>query len=448
MSGLRHNLGRLSHDVAHEIVVNIFAAAAIGALAFVLLGGRVEDLYVRLRGSAPVSGEVTLLAIDEESFYLWNPYQPEPESTPRALLAEVVRFLTVAGARVIVLDVLTDQPAEGDEALVVAVQAHGRVVAAERFSSGRADGATPFAAASVLSEVALPGFANFGLEEQTLFSDDLVVRSVPLVARVARARLSGPFPTGLVGSFQDDGAPVPAIALAAAWLQRSDEAPESLAQAIASRCGGTPLQCTANTAVLGLAATPGLLHEGLPVNFRGPEGGDRIPAISGARVLRSLGESAIARTMGLELPISVPADIEERVRGKVVIVGRVDAAAEDHFVTPFSFPAMIEADMSGPRVHAQVIDTLLSGRHVRRVDGLWAWGAAMTAGIAVLLTGRRAGVGHLAGWTAVGAGMLTAGATVFRAFDGFVLDVAPALAIGACSLVAVHLYARGSTPSE
>jgi CHASE2 domain-containing sensor protein len=434
--------------VAHEIVVNILAAVALGALAFVLLGGRVDDLYVRVRGSAPVSGEVTVVAIDEESFYLWNPYQPEPETTPRGLLAEIVRFLTAAGARVVVLDVLTDQPADGDEALVRAIQAHGRVVVAERFSPGRADGATPFAPASVCADVAVPGFANFGLEEQTLFSDELLVRSVPMVVQVARARLSGPFPVGLVGAFQDDGAPVPALSLAAAWLQRSQEPAGTLGRALASRCGGTPLQCTSNASVLGLPATPGLLHEGLPINFRGREGSDRIPAISAARVLRSLGESALARTLGLDLPLVVPDDIADRLRGKVVVVGRVDAGAKDHFVTPFAFPAMIDADMSGPRVHAQVIDTLLSGRHVRRYSGAWAWGAAAMAGCLVLVTGRRAGVGHLLCWVLLSSGLLAAGIAAFAMFDGLVLDVAPALALISCALVAVHLYARAAQGSS
>lgn len=444
MSNLRRNLGRLAQDVANEIVVNVLAAAALGALAFVVLGGRVDDVYMRVRESAPVSGEVSLLSIDEEAFYLWNPYDPQPATTPRALLAELVRFLTAAGARVVVLDVLTDQPAEGDEALVRAVQAHGRVVVAERFSPGRADGATPFAAASVLSEVAVPAYANLGLEEQTLFSDALLVRAVPLATRVARARLSGPFPSGLVGAFQDDGAPEPSIALAAAWMQRSSDPPASLARALAGRCGGEPLVCSAGAGVFGLPDTPGPLHDGLPVNFRGREGGDHIPAVSAARALRSLAESALARTLGLELPIAVPEDVAALVRGKVVVVGRVDAGAQDQFVTPFAFPTMIHADMSGPRVHAQVIDTLLTGRHVRRVAGVWAWGPAALLGLMVVLTGRRAGVGHLVSWIAVCVALLAGGISTFNTFDGLVIDVAPALALVACALVAVHVYARSS----
>lgn len=444
MKHVLRNLRRLVQDVANEVVVNVLSAAALGALAFVLLGGRVDDVLLRLRGSAPVSGEVTLLGIDEEAFYLWNPYEPEPERTPRGMLAELVLFLHAAGARVVVIDVLTDQPADGDEALVRAVQAHGRVVVAERFSPGRADGATPFAPASVLAEVAVPAYANLGLEEPTLFSDNLLVRAVPLAMGVARSRLSGPFPNGLVGAFQDDGAPIPALSLAAAWLQRSKDPPATLARSLAGRCGGQPLECTAGTAALGLPAAPGELHEALPINFRGPEGGDHIPSVSAARVLRSLAEVALARSLGLELPLVVPDDVAALLRDKVVVVGRVDAAAGDQFVTPLSFPALIHPDMSGPRVHAQVIDTLLSGRHLRRVSGLWAWVPAVALGLAVLLTGRRAGVGHVLAGLGVGAALVGAAAVCFQLFDGLVLDVAPALAVLFCSLLAVHVYARSA----
>ncbi len=446
MSAVRDTIARLGRDVAHEVVVNVLAALAVGAMAFVVLDGRVDGLYVRVRGAAPVSDQVAVVSLDEETFYLWNPYDPAPETTPRALLAETVRFLTAAGAKVIVLDILTDQPAPGDDALVTAVRAHGRVVAAERFSPQRADGVAPFAAASVLSEVALPAYANLGLEERTLFSGEMIVRDVPLVQAVARARLSGPFPLGLVGAFQDDDSPTPAIALAAAWMQVSALPPADLPGALSARCGGAPVVCSAGGSAFGLPPTPGALHEPLSLNFRGPEGGDHIPAVSGARVLRSLGESALAATLGMDLPITVPEDLAALLRGRVVVVGRVDAQAGDQFVTPYAWPAMQGADMSGPRVHAQLIDTLLSGRHMRRVEGGWAWAGAATFGLLVVLTGRKAGALHLVGWLGVTAATVAGGITAFNLFDGLVFDIAPAVAVMSCTLTAVHLYARAAQP--
>lgn len=441
-------VARIGRDAAHEMVVNVVAAVALGGLAFVLLGGRIEGLYFRLRGPAPVSGQVAIVAVDEESFYLWNPADPEPEVTPRALLAELTRFLTAAGAKVVVLDVLTDLPAEGDDALVEAARAHGRVVAAERFTPGRADDPSPFAAASVLREVALPAYANLGLEEQTLFSGEMSVSAVPLVASVSRARLTGPFPLGLVGGFQDDDAPTPSLALASAWLHANDAPPAELASALGSRCGGTPSVCTAGTRDLGLPASPEPLHRELAINFRGPEGADHIPSVSASRLLRSLGESALAKTLGMDLPVTVPEDLRTAFGGKVVLVGRVDGRGGDHFVTPYSFPTMQSADMTGVRVQAQLVDTLISGRHVRRVEGVMAWVAAVLASLAVLGTARRAGAFHLIFWTGV-AGVVVAAATViFGLTDGLVLDVAPTLGAIACTLLAVHLYARARAGDE
>jgi len=445
---VRATFARLGRDVAHEVVVNVLAAVAVGAMAFVLLGGRVEDLYIRLRPRAPVSDKVAIVGIDEESFYLWNPYEPAPETTPRGLLAEVVRFLTAAHARVVVLDILTDQPAPGDDALVAAVQAHGRVVAAERFSPGRADDASPFAAASVLADVAVPAYANLGLEETTLFSNQMIVRAVPLVSLVSRARLSGPYPNGLVGGFQDDESPQPALALAAAWLAATANPPGDLTSALASRCGGTPVVCSGGATELGLPDVGGPLHVPVELNFRGPEGADGIPAVSAARLLRSLGESALAKTLGMDLPITVPADVGALLADRVVIVGRVDAGAGDQFVTSYAFPAMQLADMSGARVHAQLVDTLLTGRHVRRVGGAWAWIGAAVLGLACLLTGRGEGAGHLAAWSTVAAALLGGGIVTFQAFDGLVVDVAPALGVLSCTLLAVHLYARAASEPE
>lgn len=445
MSTPREALRRVGRDLAHEMIVNVLAAIALGALAFVALGGRIEDLYIAVRGSAPTSDQVTILALDEEAFYVWNPADPTPEVTPRALLAEVVRFLHVAGAKVVVLDILTDVPAPDDDALRAALETHGRVVVAERFAPGIVGDPTPFAAGSLFGEVALPAYANLGMEEQTFFSGEMAVRAVPLAQAVGRARLQSSFPLGLVGGWQDDDAPTPALAFAAAWLQRNDLPLAQLTAALAERCGGAPLVCTAGPDAFGLPATPMPLHEALPLNFRGPEGGDGIPLVAGARVLRILGESALARTLGVDLPVRPPDDLVAALAGRVVLVGRTDAAANDRFVTPFAFPAMQAADMAGVRIHAQLVDTLLSGRQSRRVGGTaGAWGFALLLGGLVVWSARYEAAAHIGGWVLAGVALLAVGMGAFSWFDGLVLDVGPALAVVSCALLGVHIYARGA----
>ncbi len=441
MKPLREVIARVGRDVAQEVVVNVFAAAALASLAFVGLGGRMEDVYLRLGGVESPSSVVSVLAIDEEALYLWDPANPAPATTPRALLAVLVAFLQSAGAKVVVLDVLTDTPAPGDDALLAAVVAHGRVVAAERFTVGDA---VPFAPASVLGHTVVPAYANLGQEETTLFSGELRVRAVPPVMSVARSRLSGAWPGNLVGGFADDEAPIPALSLAAAYLHAADKTGAQLASELAAVCGGVPLSCTGNAAALGLPASTRLLHESLPIYFRGAEGADGIATVPAARVLRLMGESALARSLGMELPVSVPTDLAGVIAGRVVLVGRTDAAAEDRFVTPFSFPAFQDADLAGVRVHAQVVDRLLAGRHLHRVDGPVAWASAAVLGALVLATARRAGASHLVGWLGalglIGAG----GAFAFRAFPGVVIDTGPAMATVAVAMIVVHLYARGA----
>jgi hypothetical protein len=53
-------------------------------------------------------------------------------------------------------------------------------------------------------------------------------------------------------------------------------------------------------------------------------------------------------------------------------------------------------------------------------------------------------VGHVLAGLGVGAALVGAAAVCFQLFDGLVLDVAPALAVLFCSLLAVHVYARSA----
>jgi CHASE2 domain-containing sensor protein len=122
-------IGNMVFEVTNSVVV----AALIAMLAFVGLQGEFRDLYTWIRGNAPNSGEVSLLTIGEEALYLWDPTEPEPEVTPRGLLAKLVSFLDLAGAQVIVLDVLLEENADNDDLLAAAARTHGSVVAAERF---------------------------------------------------------------------------------------------------------------------------------------------------------------------------------------------------------------------------------------------------------------------------------------------------------------------------
>lgn len=251
--------------MAYEVFVVLFTALALGVLAYVGLQGQFTDLYLRLRGGPAVtSGEVTVVTVGREALYLWDPADPEPEVTPRGLLAELVEVAEAGGARVVVLDFLLDRPAEGDERLAAAAASHGRVLAAERFESTSARRDFVPATSATLGPGLAAGFANLQAEATTLFSDELLVRKAPLVRRVARAQLSGSYPMSVVSGVQEDARTWPAMALLAAWRHRNPDAPvDALLQALEAGCPAPPASCGLDLEALGLPGLPGPLGESL-----------------------------------------------------------------------------------------------------------------------------------------------------------------------------------------
>ena len=438
---------RLTHHLSYEITQAMVVGAVLAILAFVLLGGRFADLYLWLRPAAPVSDQVALLTVGEEALYIFDPADPAPEVTPRALLAELVRFVDAAGASVVVLDFLLDLPADGDDLLADAAAAHGAVVGAERFvvsdpGSGREFAAGPAAA---YGDTVATGFANLHEEQHALFSSgDLLVRRTPLVRRVAWARQENPWPMGLVGGDQIDAQVRPSMPLLAAYMHTSGNAAVDLQRRLDEGCSGAPLTCDLEAADLGLPGWPGGLHDLLEIHYRGAEGADLIPTVRAAQVLRVAGESALMRSVGVELPLTVPDDVAAVMRDRVVVICRVDevaARAGDRFVTPYSFPLLLGADMAGGRIQAQVIDNLLAGHHLRHA-GTWLPVALTTLLlIGIFATRRRLREDlHCAVWCAAPLALVVAGVVVFRATDGLVLDLGLPVAASLVALVVLRLH--------
>ncbi|MFT5583566.1 MAG: CHASE2 domain-containing sensor protein, partial [Cognaticolwellia sp.] len=363
----------LIRSMAYETLVVGFTAIAVGVLAFLVSRGQLEDLYLKARGSAPVSNQVAVLSIGPEALYLWNAEQPQPEITPRAMLAELVRFADHSGASVIVLDVMMEEPQAGDDALVkAAAKARAPVVAATRFVPTAPTSKRDFqpGLSPSLQDVIQPGFANLQVEQPWLFADGQLVRHAPLVRQVSTARIdAGAWPWNLVGAEQADHALVPSMTLLAAMLHVGSDA-----EALQSACDVVPgeaLRCSKGTGALGLPEIPLPLEQGMVINFRGPEGHDGITSVRAASVLRAVGPAALAHEMGMEMSAQAP-ELEAALKDKVVLIGRVDRIGQDdadQFVTPYSFPTLLQADMAGVQVQAQVIDTLISGRHIRQPRG-------------------------------------------------------------------------------
>jgi len=446
-------VSHMGYNLAYEVVQAVTTAVVLGTLAFTLLGGQFADLYIWLRGPAPVSDDVRLVTISEEALYLWYPENPEPQVTPRGLLAELVRFLDEAGARVVVLDFLLDRPAAGDDELIAAARAHGAVVSAERFTVSEPVTGREFVrgTAPTLSTAIAAGVANFQEEQNQLFpKGDLLVRRAPLVRRVARASLSGAWPGNMDGAEQTDAEIRPAMALLGAWLYVGRESDrtvraDDLLYGLEKGCGGNPLQCELTLADLGLPPAPTPLHEPLEINYRGPEwSAEGIPTVRAAQVLRALGEAAMYRGLGIEVPM-VPEELGALLDDKLVVVCRTDevaAAAGDRFVTPYSFPLFRSADMAGGRVQAQVIDNLLAGTYVHHVPR-WLTIPLTLLLLAAVWFSRKAlrDDVHSVLWL-LSCGVLVAlGALLFRVTDGVVLDLGLPIAASLITLVLLRFHA-------
>jgi CHASE2 domain-containing sensor protein len=106
----------------------------------------------------------------------------------------------------------------------------------------------------------------------------------------------------------------------------------------------------------------------------------------------------------------------------------VDASARDRFVTPYSLPVPVAPDMPGPRIHAHIIDTLLTGRHIRPAGGGWIWLLALGLATGVWLSHRplRDDV-VVALWLVGAALLLLIGVALFHWTDGVSLEIGPPL---------------------
>jgi CHASE2 domain-containing sensor protein len=417
--------------MAYEVVVIAVTFVSVAVLGFLVSRGQFEDLYIKARGPAPVSGQVALLTVGDEALYLWNPEDAQPEVTPRAMLAELIRFCDEAGAEVVVLDVLMDRAEPGDDVLANAIRETGMpVVAAVRLVETDPQSHHLFAAGitPALEDTIVPGFANLQEEEPWLFSEVTLVRKAPLTAHAATARMTGLWPMNMVGAEQSDDTVLPSLAMAGAFLKSQGDATE-----LARRLGSGES--------LGLPSLPS--EESVLINFRGREGQDGIPTAKASNALRAAGTSAMFGLLGSPQPITVPPEMREALEGRVVLIGRVDGVADesDRHATPYGFPIFGRADMAGVRIQAQILDTLLSGNHIRNVGGKVSWFLAVVLCGAVVLSSRwlRDDV-HVVLWSLASALVVMAAAGLFELTDGLALELGPPLGSALVTLTALHVY--------
>ena len=330
---------------------------AVAALVALLRAGAPEILELTLhdaRAAAaaawqPASRDVVLVAVDEDTVRLAGGVHP----LPRGALAAIVEEARAAGARVVALDYLLEDPLEGsfagENAALEQALASGDVVLATAFPPAQADRA--------------PGRDPRVEEVRRRHA-----RPLGGAARPERFALSTPLPrfalaaTALGGVSQraarngriyalrhvypaEEGDYL-SLPLAAAWLAR--DRPTLRLEPGRLWFGEIPIPLEPDGTAL--------------VRWFGPHDGrtdsqSTYPEVSAARLL----EARLAREGERAAP---PAHALEALRGRIAIVTQTLAGTKDKTPTP------VNADAVGGEVLANAVDDLLRGRFVRRLPPL------------------------------------------------------------------------------
>jgi adenylate cyclase len=322
---------------------------------------RFEKVLYDARAAAAAADQrastaVAIVAIDDDTLRLAGGTYP----VPRGALAAIVEEARRAGARVVALDLLLQDPLEGsladENAALERAIAHGDVVLGAAVPPARGDAAgAPFRLAPPLPRFAAAAAALGGVTQEQ--EEDGRVHALRHL-------------------YATDRGEVLSLPLAAAWIA----------------LGRPPVRAEGGRLRLGDVAAP-LSDDGRVLvrwlgRFDGGSATDGVyPQVSGAELLRA----ALARE-GEGAPPA--AEALAPLRGAVVVLSSTAAAAKDKRPTPVN-PAAV-----GGEILATAIDGFLRGAFVARaprwVDAAAALGLAALAALAVGILGAT-GLGPAAG---------------------------------------------------
>jgi adenylate cyclase len=338
-------------------------ASALGLLSFfenIELDTYDRRVAATARPAAPADN-IVLVWINDDSLRRMEPLVGR-WPWPRLTHAFVIDFLSAAGAKVIVYDILFperdlrkfmvgDQEWTGDEsdaALVESTRKAGNVVHAAEASSAELEDPTR-ALAENLDAPAL----NAGVATDCAMPRPRVTPPFPALAAVSRG-------IGHTLFILDSDGPVRRVAPA---VRVGDRTIPSLSLASTTAAGSPAMpkavdinDCTALVPWRGPALNPG----GYPT----------FTSYSFYDVLYSQQQLLEGQKPGLD-----PSLFKDRI----VVVGGSGEGLKEVFTTPFT-----SGDIDGPEVHANVIDALLSGRSMARAP---QWSALAMAIVGAALVG-------------------------------------------------------------
>lgn len=440
-----------AHRFAHSFLLSIIGTI----LGFTAFGGMFLDVYQNLSPSEPVSGEVTLLTIGPEALHLWDSENPNPDVTPRAMLAELISILETAGARTIVLDVLLTSSQDGDDLLAQAIKNHGTVVTAEQFVVNQPRTSKQYIAGTTpqIADVVGVGHANLYFTEPILFTGEMIFRGVHLVHFGQRSSIKGTWPNTVLngGVFETIS---PSLSLAGAWLHQARGHDPNITYAhlltiLKENCQieQSILHCDQQN----FPHLKGLRQdwsEAFWLHHFGSERNDQINYVPASRLLMLSAEKALMRSFNIPEeqlpPTAIPEDLKEKLQDKLVVIGRVDrmtAQDADRYPTTYSFPVFSKRDMAGVRIQAHLMEALISGRSLYFLPD---WISILLALIVMYgtwnLFHKVSIVHHLWMWLLSSIVLVLFGLLVFRIFDGVVLDLSLPITMSILTLIAMNMW--------
>jgi signal transduction histidine kinase len=275
----------------------------------------------------PLSGNIVIVGIDDVSLAR---YGRSLTTWPRSLYADLVKTVSEAGARVITFDILFSQPARGDTAFQMAIEAARRTGARTRTVLGAAlpetgNGEFLRPTAALADAADYIGHTNVSLD-----ADSAIRRFTPFK------------------QFGQEQVPALSTATLLAYLRIPASAVDQVVQGPND-----------GTLILAQKRIPLDYNDEALINFAGPTG--TFPVVSFHDVLSGL----------------IP---PETFAGKIVLVGVYGSAGDtDRYFVPLSRRG---EPMSGVEIHANAVEMLIENRFLRPAHSLIT--AASILGITLL----------------------------------------------------------------
>jgi adenylate cyclase len=344
-------------------VAAALVAATLGLLPFVQnIELQTYDLRVGATARpAATSERISLVLIDDDSLRRMEPLVGR-WPWPRLVHATVIDYLAAAGAKVIAYDILF---AERDirKFMVGDTEWTGEESDAALVDSTRQAGNVVHVAEASSAELIDPSRAVV----ENLDAPALNVPAPPTPCVEVRPRVTPPFPALAAVShaightlFTLENGTVRRVSPV---VQVGERKIRSLSLATAAAAGATIApapsvdagQCAALVAWRG----PALNRDGQPT----------FPYFSFYDLFRAQQEIIEGVKPGVDPAL---------FRDRIVIVGGTGEGLEENFATPFA-----EGDISGPEVHANVVDALLSNRSITRAPAWVTW-LLVLAGVGIV----------------------------------------------------------------